>query len=399
MIINNNNLENNSFYFQNSINSSLYFQIMYKITNNQNLIDINQKYLEIIKIELNDLNNSKNKLKINLKLFFTVLIKFLILNDKKSFYIDRKKMIQGVKFSYNEFRFLKPESFIFNINRSISIERNLKKSLYYLILIKEIIFSLNNNVSLEKREIYYNNIKTFESMDILHKSIQEISFLIGIPRRFLNIFSSATGLYSGKIIFSKKIIVNTQKSKMKNNNYQHNNMILSNQTTQLSQSYQSLFYSPSNLSQKTQEKSYSSGLISKDLFPLSTEAGFLFIVEKETVFHHLLENGFHSLFPKSILITGKGYPDYLTKQFIQNIIIINPKIAVFYIGDMDPHGIGILIDYLIGNEITVYENLFCTIIFPLGMFQEDCENLNGFIKLEIEDINKIHQLLGLKIFE
>jgi DNA topoisomerase VI subunit A len=55
------------------------------------------------------------------------------------------------------------------------------------------------------------------------------------------------------------------------------------------------------------------------------------------------------------LVTGKGYSDFGTKQFLLNLLGQDPKIIFFYLGDFDVHGLDIYLDYLFGSEMSVYE--------------------------------------------
>lgn len=385
-----------------------------KLSLNQNILNLNLYYIKILENQLYKQENNKDIINKYICSMFTTFLDFLILNNPKSFFISRAKMISKTDFNFKNYTFEKPSIQHYKTKQSFCIEKNIKRCLYYLTLLKEVQLAIDSDVIIEKREIYYNNVKLFKNIDVVHRSIQEITFLLGIPRHMLNIQSSAIGLYSGKIQFEKYYTDNSHSCFLKKNDPVFP-LIEKNMSTQTTQHLsinpyiqafvptQSLhFISPEN-----QDKSQfndldipiSSGLIHQRLAPINFQASFLLVVEKETVYHHLLQHGFHYFFPRAIILTGKGYPDYLTKRFIQKIIKLKSNLACFYLGDLDPHGISILLDYLFGSEMSVYENLFCTVLHPLGVFNDDVVGMTGGIALDIEDINKIHQILGNKFFE
>jgi len=46
-------------------------------------------------------------------------------------------------------------------------------------------------------------------------------------------------------------------------------------------------------------------------------ADYILIVEKETVFFHLLMEADPLLAEAALLVTGKGYPDFATRAFVK----------------------------------------------------------------------------------
>ena len=58
------------------------------------------------------------------------------------------------------------------------------------------------------------------------------------------------------------------------------------------------------------------------------------VVEKDTVFQHLLHSGLLQLYPL-ILVTGRGYPDLLTRRLLQKLQRIAPNLPQLYLGDFD----------------------------------------------------------------
>ena len=65
------------------------------------------------------------------------------------------------------------------------------------------------------------------------------------------------------------------------------------------------------------------------------------IVEKDTVFQRILTSKWFERYENdTLLVTAKGYPDYSTKQFLDNLLRLEShcSIPIVYIGDADPFG-------------------------------------------------------------
>ena len=50
-----------------------------------------------------------------------------------------------------------------------------------------------------------------------------------------------------------------------------------------------------------------------------------------------------------LVVTAKGYPDYGTRQFLQNLGELVEGLRMFYVGDADPYGAEIFLTYLFGS--------------------------------------------------
>lgn len=49
-------------------------------------------------------------------------------------------------------------------------------------------------------------------------------------------------------------------------------------------------------------------------------------------------------------MTGKGYGDYATKQFLIELCKQRPDLVFLYMGDFDIYGMEIYLDYLFGSK-------------------------------------------------
>eukprot|EP00811_Abedinium_folium_P002393 NODE_12195_length_1239_cov_7.449640.p1 GENE.NODE_12195_length_1239_cov_7.449640~~NODE_12195_length_1239_cov_7.449640.p1 ORF type:complete len:234 (-),score=61.53 NODE_12195_length_1239_cov_7.449640:536-1207(-) len=68
------------------------------------------------------------------------------------------------------------------------------------------------------------------------------------------------------------------------------------------------------------------------------------VVEKDCFFQHLLQGRLLAALPL-ILVTGRGYPDVLTRRLLQRLHRIAPGLPQAYLGDYDPHGVNIFLVY------------------------------------------------------
>ena len=80
----------------------------------------------------------------------------------------------------------------------------------------------------------------------------------------------------------------------------------------------------------------------------STGARCILIIEKEGVYIRLSEDKLFEQYP-CILVTGKGFPDIATRQWVQHLHRVL-KIPVYGLCDCNPYGISVLYTYQYGPE-------------------------------------------------
>ena len=83
---------------------------------------------------------------------------------------------------------------------------------------------------------------------------------------------------------------------------------------------------------------------------VETMAQCIFVVEKETIFHRLLDEGFLEKQKPCILVTARGFPDVPTRYFLRHLkeACANPKFYV--VVDFDPSGLLIAATYAFGPQ-------------------------------------------------
>jgi len=215
-----------------------------------------------------------------------------------------------------------------------------------------------------KRELYYENVDLFKSTDIIDSNESDLCSILGICRFDLPIFPSAKGLFCGNIT-----LVNKYGNKLNINNSNMNNKInLVNYEYLIDE-----FFIDENTKKNINFFQSNSNNICQKYFVL--------IVEKETLFFNLVGNyQFYSKFPNAIVITGKGYPDYITKIFIKRLSEQIINVPFIYFGDYDPHGLEIYLNYLFGSTQSCKENSYMCIgnLKWIGLSHENIETILKF---------------------
>ncbi|SBT32883.1 topoisomerase, putative [Plasmodium ovale wallikeri] len=104
---------------------------------------------------------------------------------------------------------------------------------------------------------------------------------------------------------------------------------------------------------------------------VESRAHYIIIVEKYSLYQKLCENKIWNVLP-SILMTGKGFPDFSTRKVLSELVDLFDLECV-YVGDYDPYGIQIFLSYKEGcktNEGAIYS---CKDIKWAGMCSDDVE--------------------------
>ena len=240
-----------------------------------------------------------------------------------------------------------------------------------------------------KRELYYENVDLFKSTDIIDSNESDLCSILGICRFDLPIFPSAKGLFCGNIT-----LVNKYGNRLNINNSNMNNKInLINYEYLIDE-----FYLDENTKNNIIIFQNNNNICHKY---------FVLIVEKETLFFNLVGNyQFYNKFPNAIIITGKGYPDYITKIFIKKLSNQLNDVPFIYFGDHDPHGFEIYLNYIFGSTQSCKENSYMCIgnMKWIGLSHENIETIlkfgliNNELKKDICDIGDNNIIIKEKDF-
>lgn len=191
-----------------------------------------------------------------------------------------------------------------NSERTFTVTANLLCEIYKM---------LCRNTTCTKRELYYNDVELMKCQNSVNKAIDDICMLLNVQPWELGVLSSSKGLIAGDLVITTD----------------ENEII----------DCENVCSVPQNPS---------------CIINLSSNAEYVLVVEKDTVFTRLInENVFSKTPGKFILITGKGYPDVNTRVLLKKIVTIL-KLPVYLIADADPHGIEIMCTYKFGSLHMVY---------------------------------------------
>ncbi|XDG01593.1 hypothetical protein ABKA04_001208 [Annulohypoxylon sp. FPYF3050] len=87
------------------------------------------------------------------------------------------------------------------------------------------------------------------------------------------------------------------------------------------------------------------------------ETRWVLVIEKEATFRGLAASRYYetSAAGAGVLITGKGYPDLVTRQFLHLLHSGSPQVPIYALVDFDPSGIDIMLTYKRGSRSLSHE--------------------------------------------
>lgn len=230
------------------------------------------------------------------------------------------------------------------------------------------------------RGLYYRDTQMIISQSYIAAARIDVCRILNTTPLHLGILSSSKGLISGVCIslrryFHKKIIlyfVGDIKLYMNNGDVVDCNL------------YSKAIALPTDM---------------ESVDRIITNAELVLIVEKESVFESLLTRKSFSTFDlRCILVTGKGYPDFVTRRIVHRLSF-ECNLPAYILVDADPFGIEIMLIYQYGSQ----SMNFCSKIFATPMIQwiglhpsEICSISKTNISLTNYDNKKIVDILCRK---
>ncbi|GAB6033028.1 endodeoxyribonuclease [Chamberlinius hualienensis] len=238
--------------------------------------------------------------------------------------------------------------------------KSVKRFALFLDILSKVYALLQMDATNTKRDIYYQDPQFYGSQEVVDNVIDDISCMLQVPRRFLHVVASAKGCIAGDIEFIDA-----------DGNY-------------------------------FDCSSTKSGLlIPPDVYKIrhiKSNAEVVLVIEKEATFHQILESD-RSDWPSNIFITGKGFPDLVTRQMVKRLAD-ELHIPVLALVDADPYGIEIMFTYRFGSLSCSYdcESLAVPSMRWLGLLPTDILGLHldgtQLIPLTDSDRRKVENLLA-----
>ncbi|SCV05955.1 LANO_0H18866g1_1 [Lachancea nothofagi CBS 11611] len=108
------------------------------------------------------------------------------------------------------------------------------------------------------------------------------------------------------------------------------------------------------------------------------------VLEKDAIFSKLAENT--QVSKRCMLVTGKGYPDWLTRYFLYKMMLNCPPSVIFEIyTDSDPYGIDIAVKYMHNELKATYQ---CPrLVYKGVLIQELIDNRSSTRGLQLLDLS------------
>ncbi|KYK67467.1 putative topoisomerase VIA [Toxoplasma gondii TgCatPRC2] len=218
----------------------------------------------------------------------------------------------------------------------------IKKLTWVLSLLDQIHGLLMTNRAATQRELFYGLVNVFDTQAQVNAQLQQIVSWLEIPRDSLNVFASQKGLVAGMLTFVKgSLTLDCRRT---------GTGVLISET-----------------------------LVEVDR--LESHASYIIVVEKDAIFQTLCEQQIWNIIP-CILITGKGFPDFVTRKLLRRLQM-SLNIECGYVGDFDPHGISIFLSYQHGSRAFEGPLVRCAVLHWIGLCFEDLEQLPVDVRLPL----------------
>ena len=212
-----------------------------------------------------------------------------------------------------------------------------------------------------QRELFYRSLSEvhaprFADQTVLNRALLSLMDTVGCDRHSLGVFTTARGLVASDPRFETLCLDE-----------------FSEFLADISDHPDGLSISESLTSMRT----------------LQTEAEWILVVEKDTVFQSLLACGEFFQHNPCILVTARGFPDNITIRFLQRLVAVTAgTLPLLYLGDLDPHGICIFLTFRkavpcmrwIGLRFADVMNLDLHALMGIKLKPADVALLNGLLE-------------------
>nr|XP_045623706.1 meiotic recombination protein SPO11-like [Procambarus clarkii] len=182
------------------------------------------------------------------------------------------------------------------------------------------------------RDVYYESVWLYQSQAALDRSAEDLTRVLGVPRRGLHLTITGKGLVAGDLTYT------THDGTIVCVSHTQNGMLV-----------------PESV---------------EGLTRVVSQARYILVVEKDATFQRLVEAQVHRTFGPAILLTGKGYPDVSTRQLLHRLWR-ELRVPVLALTDADPYGLHIAAVYKFGALAREDPGLAVSSLAWLGILPTD----------------------------
>ncbi|KAI8982156.1 Spo11/DNA topoisomerase VI subunit A [Mycotypha africana] len=236
---------------------------------------------------------------------------------------------------------------------SLNCASSAKTLARYLSVLQMIYEAIAYKIMVTKRDMFYRDVSLFGTQSVVDIIVDDLSCHYNVPRSSLNVSAASKGLIFGPVMIKLK-----------------NNKVIDCMGGSAS-------FLPQTAIDDTDGCSDEQGSLIppiNQIVEVQCKAKCMIIVEKEATFRYLVSVGFCQSLPQScVLVTGKGYPDLSTRQFVKYFSTHFSRKPILALMDNDPHGLDIYATYKWGARAMAFDVLSLAVnsIKLLGLTCQD----------------------------
>jgi len=245
--------------------------------------------------------------------------------------------------------------------------------------------------TMSQRDVYYTLKSLFLKQQECNTIILDLGQLLGLKRHEMGIYPTSKGLIAGLIRFRFKDL--TTNTNTKNNNTWTSADVMDTEVEPIQREMLEeepwVDCVPGSSSDGVKISSKWTSCACQLELPRKHRPRFLLVIEKEGIFHRLVEDEFYIHNVPSILVTGCGYPDVPTRACVSRIVSTFPDIIAVGICDYNSYGLAVLLTYRLPTKAMRFEGEGFTVdcLRWLGLRREAAEELQA----EMGENALIHQ--------
>ncbi|KAH7008545.1 Spo11/DNA topoisomerase VI subunit A [Ilyonectria destructans] len=202
--------------------------------------------------------------------------------------------------------------------------------------------ALVSGTILTKRHIFYQHQDLFEKQSQVDELVDDLAFTLGVNRGDLNIVAASKGILAGPLVIELR-------------------------------DGSCLDSTAGNLGIPIPTTTSISKVNVDNL-------RWILVVEKDAIFRSLCSSEFWmtSSCGPGVVLTAKGYPDLITRSFLNLVHTTNPQLPILGLMDFDPDGVNILKCYRYGSQKLAHEtNARTPAIRWLGIKSSQLMHIHG----------------------